>query len=75
MQVLNQSYARESPGEEYWRRVMDGKPMPESIKGLFGGGDDDSISSQKFVKGFETKANAIIYHKNDDHAVENQNPL
>lgn len=49
--------------------MMDGKPMPEAIKGLFQQ-DSDTDSSYKFVKVFETRPNVIIYHSHVDPAEE-----
>ncbi|XP_030523142.1 organ-specific protein S2 [Rhodamnia argentea] len=59
--------ARESPGD-YWRKIMKDQPMPESIRDLIhpessSGNEKNSIG---FVRDFDMRPNAIIYHGHGD---------
>ncbi|KAJ6402798.1 hypothetical protein OIU84_014828 [Salix udensis] len=56
------SDARKEPREHYWKSMMKDEPMPEAIKELF---VEDSAGAGKmnhFVKDFDTRHSAIIYH-------------
>lgn len=71
------SLARKDVGD-YWKTVMDGQPIPDSIKDLFQDDQDlpinpsdQGINGQmmkrdRFVEDFDDRQSAIIYHSGHD---------
>ncbi|CAA0826435.1 Unknown protein [Striga hermonthica] len=56
--------ARKGPGE-YWKKVMNGEPMPEAIANLLRqspSAELNSKSTTRFIRNFDTRPNVIIYH-------------
>ncbi|GLT96937.1 hypothetical protein SLE2022_145280 [Rubroshorea leprosula] len=64
----------------YWESILDGEPIPDSIKELFRqdqsslDGDDHStqMKMDRFIRNFDVSPNLIIYHvahgeRNEDH--------
>ncbi|KAG6779506.1 hypothetical protein NC652_011547 [Populus alba x Populus x berolinensis] len=57
--------ARKEPREYYWKSMMKDQPMPESIKDLFVQDPAGAGKLNHFVKDFDTRHTAIIYHSQD----------
>ncbi|PIN06746.1 hypothetical protein CDL12_20689 [Handroanthus impetiginosus] len=57
--------ARKDPND-YWKSRMKDEPMPKALKDLFHQNPTSvSPNSNHFVRNFETKASAIIYHNHN----------
>ncbi|KAG5247754.1 hypothetical protein OIU77_021012 [Salix suchowensis] len=56
------SDARKEPREYYWKSMMKDEPMPEAIKELFVEDPAGAGKLNHFVKDFDTRHSAIIYH-------------
>uniref|UniRef100_A0A6N2KV85 Uncharacterized protein n=1 Tax=Salix viminalis TaxID=40686 RepID=A0A6N2KV85_SALVM len=56
------SDARKEPREYYWKSMMKDEPMPEAIKELFVEDPAGAGEMNHFVKDFDTRHSAIIYH-------------
>ncbi|KAK9984696.1 hypothetical protein SO802_034221 [Lithocarpus litseifolius] len=60
--------AKKDP-EFYWKSIMENQPMPEAIKELFLKDPlylSDARKNNHFVKDFDTRHSAIIYHARDE---------
>ncbi|CAN4107566.1 unnamed protein product [Withania somnifera] len=58
------SEARNGP-EDYWKRKMNGDPMPKALRDLVKKKDFPTAKykrDHKFLRDFDMKANIIIYH-------------
>ncbi|KAF9684350.1 hypothetical protein SADUNF_Sadunf04G0109200 [Salix dunnii] len=65
-QFVELSDARKEPREYYWKSVMKDEPMPEAIKDLFVEDPAGAGKMNRFVKDFDTRQSAIIYHSHDE---------
>ncbi|KAK6120918.1 hypothetical protein DH2020_023825 [Rehmannia glutinosa] len=63
--------ARKDPSD-YWKDVMNGENMPKAITDLFHQNfdSDSNTKMDRFIRDFDTKPNAIIYHSNHVHSDE-----
>ncbi|KAK2383486.1 hypothetical protein QL285_070932 [Trifolium repens] len=59
--VANLSRATKDPGE-YWKNVMKGVVMPEAIKELIQDPQVTYAGKDRFMRDFDVKPNAILYH-------------
>ncbi|KAL9354429.1 hypothetical protein Peur_052399 [Populus x canadensis] len=57
--------ARKEPREYYWKSMTKDQPMPEAIKDLFVRDPAGAGKLNHFVKDFDTRHSAIIYHSRD----------
>uniref|UniRef100_A0A2N9IKT7 Organ specific protein n=1 Tax=Fagus sylvatica TaxID=28930 RepID=A0A2N9IKT7_FAGSY len=61
---INPNDARKDTGD-YWKSIMKDQPIPEAIKDLIHQDPpylSDATKKDHFVKDFDVKPNAIIYH-------------
>ncbi|MCD9643603.1 hypothetical protein HAX54_031206 [Datura stramonium] len=55
--------------EEYWKRKMNGNPMPKALRDLLHEDfptEKNTKRNNKFLRDFDMKANIIIYHNDVD---------
>jgi hypothetical protein len=55
------SCATKDPGE-YWKNMMKGVAMPEAIKELIQDTQATYVGKDRFMRDFDVKPNAILYH-------------
>ncbi|KAJ9135536.1 hypothetical protein P3X46_032711 [Hevea brasiliensis] len=77
---VNLNNARKLP-EDYWKNIMKDQPIPEAIKSLFVEDSADAASSllgankmNHFVKDFDTRAIAVIYHSHGENKKNEHSP-
>ncbi|TKY75381.1 Organ specific protein [Spatholobus suberectus] len=59
--VANFSCARKDLGG-YWKNTMKDQPMPQAIKDLVGDPQASDTGKDRFIRDFDVKPKAILYH-------------
>ncbi|KAI4376044.1 hypothetical protein MLD38_013842 [Melastoma candidum] len=66
------SHARGNP-DVYWKEVMKDQPMPDALKDIVA--EDGIETARDFVKDFDVRQSAIIYHGREEDVKEHANVM
>uniref|UniRef100_A0A6N2L6H6 Organ-specific protein S2 n=1 Tax=Salix viminalis TaxID=40686 RepID=A0A6N2L6H6_SALVM len=68
------NHARKEASEYYWKSMTKDQPIPEAIRDLLVRDPAGSDKMKHFVKDFDTKHSAIIYHSPEKAKLKEKNP-
>ncbi|KAJ6310650.1 hypothetical protein OIU76_015384 [Salix suchowensis] len=68
------NHARKEARDYYWKSMTKDQPIPEAIRDLLVRDPAGSDKMNHFVKDFDTKHSAIIYHSPEKDKLKEKNP-
>lgn len=69
------NHARKEPRENYWKSMTKDQPIPGAIRDLFVQDPAGADKTNHFVKDFDTKHNAIIYHSHEKDKLQEKKSM